>query len=242
MTTALPRRWCLRPPLAVALAAALLAAGPARAESIRCDGGLVSEGDSKVDLLGKCGEPSLREAHSAEREQLVTVPPPARPPGQTGQTGNRRDPAALAPVSGTRLVTSVERWTYNFGPGRFVQYVTLEAGKVRKIERGSYGYEVARSGEPVALPRARCSQLGFHVGDSTFDTLARCGEPASRDEKVVERIEGVVGPDGSRTATVTSTVEIWTYDFGPQVLVRRLVFRDGTLRRIDTGSWGYSRE
>lgn len=43
-------------------------------------------------------------------------------------------------------------------------------------------------------------------------------------------------------ATASSvTAEIWTYDFGPRALVRFLEFVDGTLSRIETGSYGYSR-
>ena len=30
----------------------------------------------------------------------------------------------------------VEQWTYNFGPGTLLQIVTIEAGKVSKIEDG----------------------------------------------------------------------------------------------------------
>ena len=31
----------------------------------------------------------------------------------------------------------VEQWTYNFGPGTLLQIVTLEAGKISKIEDGA---------------------------------------------------------------------------------------------------------
>ena len=33
----------------------------ARADSLECEGRRISAGDTKVDLLGKCGEPSARE-------------------------------------------------------------------------------------------------------------------------------------------------------------------------------------
>lgn len=35
--------------------------------SLRCDGGLISLGDMQLDLLGKCGEPALRDRRSEER-------------------------------------------------------------------------------------------------------------------------------------------------------------------------------
>jgi hypothetical protein len=31
-------------------------------------------------------------------------------------------------------------WTYNYGPSRFIDYVRIENGKVRKIYSGGYGY------------------------------------------------------------------------------------------------------
>jgi hypothetical protein len=31
----------------------------------------------------------------------------------------------------------IEQWTYNFGPGTLLQIVTIEAGKVAKIEDGA---------------------------------------------------------------------------------------------------------
>jgi hypothetical protein len=46
---------------------------------------------------------------------------------------------------------------------------------------------------------------------------------------------------GGRVYTTTVTVEIWTYDFGPRVLTRRLVFSEGTLVRVETGGYGYSK-
>ncbi|HET9552920.1 MAG TPA: DUF2845 domain-containing protein [Anaeromyxobacteraceae bacterium] len=210
-----------------ALAAALLAltAPPAAADSIRCDGGIVQVGDSKLDLLGKCGAPTLREAREDER------------------SFTRLDPAQRI-VSGRSVAQVIERWTYNFGPSQFVVYVTLEAGRVTAVERGSYGYDLGGRGPPApAIPRARCDHLAFHEGDRTFDVLVRCGEPALREVKLVTRAAALPGGAKGAQAVATRTVEVevWTYDFGPQVLVRRLEFEEGVLVAIETGSHGYSR-
>ncbi len=200
--------------------ATLLAPAPARADSFRCEGGLVAVGDSKLDLLGKCDLPTLREE----------VPAVA---GVFGSTG--------AP----RALVAQERWTYNFGPRSFVQYVTLEVGVVKAIERGGYGYELGQPRPaPARMPRARCNHLGgFRVGDSTFDVLARCGEPAIREESMGQVV--VEAPMGQRSSVpigfTTVRVEIWTYDFGPQANSRRLEFEAGKLARIVTGGYGYSR-
>jgi uncharacterized protein DUF2845 len=210
-------------PARLVLAACLALPLAAGADSLRCDGGIVSQGDSKLDLLGKCGAPALREAQGEERTRV------------------RLDASGRA-VAGHSSALTVERWTYNFGPRQFVQHVTLESGTVKAVERGGYGYELGERPEEVAIPRARCDQLAFRVGDTTFDLVARCGEPALRDVKVVTRtVSTPDGAGGSVATTITRTLEIWTYDLGPQTLVRRLIIDDGKVLRVDTGTYGYSR-
>ena len=189
MTGTTVGRWIL-------LAALGLAAGRAGADSIRCDGGLVGIGDSRLDLLAKCGPPSLQEA-----EQVVLT-------------------------VDTDLSLLIERWTYDFGPQRFIQVVSLRGGKVIAVERGGYGHAPAAQPqdpprEPIAIPRARCEHDTLHLGDLTYEVLARCGEPFSRDLR------------GGK--------EVWTYDFGPQSFVRFVEFRAGRIVRIRTGGYGYAK-
>jgi hypothetical protein len=214
-----------RPIAALALAAALAATGTARADSIRCAGGIVSTGDSKLDLLGKCGPPTLVEARTDEQLRFSSTP--------DGREG-----------VGRRTSVTVERWTYDFGPQRFVQHVVVAFGRVEAVERGGHGHGApARPGaEPI--PRARCGQLAFREGERTYDLLARCGEPAVRDVKVVTRFAKVTSPDGTETEAVagTTTVERWTYDLGPRAFVRLVTLEDGRVVRVDTGGYGYSRD
>jgi hypothetical protein len=201
----------------MAMLAVPLAAG---ADSLRCDGGIIAVGDSKLDLLGKCGHPALREE----------VPATAGVYGATGLV---------------RPLVVQERWTYNFGPRAFVHVITIETGVIKAIERGGYGYDLGDPAPaPVRPPRARCSHSGgFSVGDSTFEVLARCGEPALREETLAQVAVEAPGAHGASTiiGTTTVRVELWTYDFGPQVNTRRLEFEAGKLVRIVTGSYGYSR-
>ena len=105
---------------------ALAAASPARAEdSLRCDGGIVSIGDSKLDLLGKCGPPTLRDSH---RDERVVARATSSGEGPERHVGSRR------------VVRTVERWTYDHGRNRFSNTVTLVLGKVTAVERGGRGY------------------------------------------------------------------------------------------------------
>jgi hypothetical protein len=187
---------------------------------MRCTGGLVAVGDSKLDLLGKCGKPTLVEDGLEERVAKI------------------RDRDRIAAWK-ARVTVSIERWTYDFGPNQFVQYVTLDAGRIVAVERGSYGYRAAAVDSTApAIPRCRCEPNDFHEGDSTFDVLARCGPPATTDAR--EEKEAVSHGDGEITASRTIVVEVWAYDFGPQVFVRLLTFAGGKIVKIETGGYGYA--
>jgi hypothetical protein len=178
-----------------------LASSVAAADSIRCDGGIVSVGDARLDLFARCGPPTLQEA----------------------------EPVVTTSTSNGNLGLLIERWTYNFGPERFVQIVSLQGGKVIAIERGSYGYALPEPPKDAprnssSIPRARCEPDAFRIGDRTFDVLAKCGEPVSRDLRQGQTV-----------------IEVWTYDFGQRSFVRFLEFEIGKLARINTGNYGYSR-
>ena len=80
-----------------------------------CSEQLVSVGDSKTDVLAKCGEPSLKDSHVEEfREKL---------------DGTERN-----------VFVTVEEWTYNLGPTRFVRILTFRNSRLTDIKTGNYGY------------------------------------------------------------------------------------------------------
>jgi hypothetical protein len=180
--------------------ALLLALTPAAAladSSIQCDGGIVSVGDSKIDLLGKCGPPALVEDR-------------------------------------WRRKTAVERWTYNFGPNRFLQLVTLVNGKVAAVERGGYGYPPEKMAEPQEPGRARCETSAIRIGDSKIDLLAKCGEPALQESRLERRADAA-----GRGRFVQ--VDVWTYDFGPQSFVQHATLENGKVVLVERGGYGYAR-
>jgi hypothetical protein len=86
--------------------------GPAGPE---CDGRIISTGDTKSDVLTKCGEPFYRTSHEEELRQDLN------------DTANRK------------VIVTVEEWTYNFGPQRFLRIVTFRNSKVIDIRTGGYG-------------------------------------------------------------------------------------------------------
>ena len=207
---------------AVALLCGLLA-GAAQAESVDCDGGAVAVGQGTVELLGKCGEPSHREEWTEERTSFVV--------DQAQKSGERQ-----------KIRVSVARWTYDFGPRRFLQFVSLENGRILGVTTGGYGS--ARAAErpvPERVAVATCdAQRSFNLGDTPYEILSRCGEPASRERKQVERTSATADAAGviyGDSATVN--VETWTYNFGPRAFLRRLKFVDGKLVKVSTADYGY---
>ena len=210
------------PIAAAATAAIVVALAPSvagAADGTSCPGGVISVGDSRLDLLGKCGPPTLVESRPAQVTEWV---------------GDRVQGAS-------RTVTiTLETWTYDLGSSRLIQYVKLEAGRVADVRTGGYGRApgVRRVGN--AVPRAPCQPASIRAGDSTYDLLSLCGEPVFRD--VREEQIAVAEGDGQWVAGAATVVlkETWTYDFGPRALVRFVHVRDGRVTGVRTGGYGYS--
>lgn len=204
----------------ILMAALALCAGEARADgSLRCGGRLVSVGDARIDLLGRCGEPTLREGRVDERWEAATD-------GAAGQ--------------GRRVTTAIEEWTYDFGPRSFAAVVTLANGRITRIADLSYGYA---SGErkPARIARARCDPDKVHAGDAKLDILARCGEPALVD--AWDEVRGLLeagAPGEASGKTVTVHLEVWTYDLGPNQFVRFVHLENGRVTGVSTGTYGYA--
>lgn len=143
------------------------------ADSISCDGGIISNGDTAVDLIMKCGQPEWKDSHA---EEVV----------------DRLDRDVKR-----RTYITVEEWTYNFGPRQFLRIVTIRNGVISGIRTGQYGTSPDR--EP---PGPACGDRVISVGDSKTDILIKCGEPLYKDshqEEVRERFDD----SSSRTVVVT---------------------------------------
>ncbi|MFO0584461.1 MAG: DUF2845 domain-containing protein [Anaeromyxobacter sp.] len=211
----------MRPSHALLLCALVLA--PAvRADdgSMRCGGGIVSLGDLSVDLLGKCGPPSLRDRWTDEQEAVAVD-----------------TKAGVGEV--VRASDQLEQWTYDFGTNSFLMLVTLRNGVIVGIARGGYGHGLPPMTEPRP-PVSRC-EPNFHVGDTKADVLARCGQPAdlrawqgARSMPVVVTTQTIAGV--SRRPV---RLEQWIYNLGPHQFLRVLVFEDGRVRSVSTGGYGY---
>jgi hypothetical protein len=107
----------MRATLRLLLGAGLVLAGaPAQAESLRCSGGIVAEGDSRLSVAYKCGEPLLKDSFCAAvyyRSSLQPVP----------------DLVANAYVP----CQPIDEWLYDRGPGNLMATVRFRAGTVQSI-------------------------------------------------------------------------------------------------------------
>ena len=91
----------------------------ASAESLRCNGQSASEGDSRVSVLYKCGQPLLKDSFCA--------------PVYYSQTSNPvPEPYASAFVP----CQPVEEWLYERGAGELTATVRFRAGVVQSIRYG----------------------------------------------------------------------------------------------------------
>ncbi|SDM34899.1 Protein of unknown function [Geoalkalibacter ferrihydriticus] len=80
------------------------------------DGRTLRVGDTKIEVIRKCGAP----AYSDSREDELL--------------------RAVDPHRALRSTIRVDEWTYNFGPRRFLLHLIFENGRLRQIETGGYGF------------------------------------------------------------------------------------------------------
>ncbi len=109
----------------LALALALVAAGPARADGFRCGTKLVVEGSTRGEVLARCGEPTDVEHRSILRRPTFW---------RHGRPYYLSDELVEVPL---------EFWTYNLGPNKLMRRLRLEDGVVVEIETLGYGYRPA---------------------------------------------------------------------------------------------------
>jgi len=93
---------------------------------LRCKNRIVSIGETPLDVLEKCGRPNhvdhWEEGHNTYFSQLYDY----------------EKERYVAPKS-IKGPLQLERWTYDFGPHKFIRYLLFINGKLIKIETGEKG-------------------------------------------------------------------------------------------------------
>lgn len=100
---------------------------PSVSFGFRCGNKLVAIGDTKGEVLAKCGQPDLIEKDEM-REVL----------GSADEDNLQQ------------ITTIVETWTYNLGPDRFIKILTFEGSTLTGIKDGTYGSASLGSAETIS--------------------------------------------------------------------------------------------
>ena len=116
----------------------LFALTSSQASSLRCGVRLITVGDFKARVLAECGEPDHVEVWEEERVYKYRHHPAYYGIFEDFEYSDR--PYGYERPYRIRKFVLVEEWTYNHGPGRFMDHLRLENGIVQHIKSGDYGF------------------------------------------------------------------------------------------------------
>ena len=93
---------------------------------LRCQGRLVSIGDTKSEVLDKCDHPNKRDQWEEDHNSTIS------------QIYDYKTERYIAPKQ-IKQPIRMERWTYNIGANKFIRYLYFQNGELIKIETGERG-------------------------------------------------------------------------------------------------------
>jgi len=96
---------------------------------------------------------------------------------------------------------------------------------------------------PAHADGMRCGSRLIRDGDARAEVRAFCGEPADVQTRTILRrptytVGGRIFFSGDGLTEIP--VETWTYNFGPNKLMRRVRFIDGIVEEVETLGYGYN--
>jgi hypothetical protein len=97
------------------------ASATAAADGMRCGNALITRGDNVLRVQHECGEPTYTSQYVTYGTQVVFNP-------------------LLRLYTDLTVPVTVDEWTYNFGPTRFMRKLRFENGELITIESLQYGY------------------------------------------------------------------------------------------------------
>ena len=98
--------------------------------AFRCGSRLVAVGDSRYEVLWKCGEPAWAESWLEKRVEPYSIEPFSD--GYRFYLPN--------PTIATVVYVTVEQWIYDLGRNHFTRTLTFENSRLVRIETGEYGH------------------------------------------------------------------------------------------------------
>lgn len=109
------------------LSVAIALPGAAHADTMRCGQRIVTEGNSTYDVKMRCGEPVMANRRTELRSQRIWL--------------QDRSIEQMVEVV-------IEEWTYDFGPTKFIMYLTFEQGRLISVVSGPRGEKTAGASKP----------------------------------------------------------------------------------------------
>ena len=119
-----------KPTVALLVLSVLLLVPLQTAWAFRCGARLVSIGDTRREVLDKCGSPTWVDSWVEDRV--------FRGSGRA-MIDKGRNFTYQVPVR-TIVQVTIEEWTYNPGPTQFIRILRFENSRLIEIETGEYGY------------------------------------------------------------------------------------------------------
>ena len=95
---------------------------------------------------------------------------------------------------------------------------------------------------PAFADAMRCGNRLVSNGDTQTQVRDLCGEPSDVQSRFITRRPSFVRNGQTYyfgDGYVEIPVEVWTYNFGPYKLMRRVRFVDGRIDEIETLGYGY---
>lgn len=105
-------------------ATAITLSSPSNAESLRCKTKLAKIGDTKADVIQKCGDPIMTDSFC----QPIAIA--AQPQGVQNGNNNVQNNTVISTCE------NIEIWTYNPGTGKFMTHLYFSRGELRSIHYG----------------------------------------------------------------------------------------------------------
>ena len=103
------------------------------ASAFRCGTQLVSDGDTRAEVIQKCGEPTFVDSWEEELIQRDFGAVRNFDP-RTSKYEGSREPFLV------KVQVKIDLWTYNLGSTQFTRYLRFENGILKEITTGAKGY------------------------------------------------------------------------------------------------------
>jgi hypothetical protein len=103
------------------------------ASAFRCGTQLVGKGDTRAEVIQRCGEPNFVDSWKEELIQRDFGAVWNYDP-RTGRYEGSRAPFLV------KVQVKIDLWTYNLGSTKFTRYLRFENGILKKITMGAKGY------------------------------------------------------------------------------------------------------